>query len=120
MLFCLERNQENQYSYAERFRVQRYPVFSTVPAGRSIYRKEHTVSLVEQGLVLMVVGMAVVVAFLIILVFSTKSLSAIINKYFPEKEIPVKKRPQSTGRSADAEIAAAVAAATAYSQASTH
>lgn len=77
-------------------------------------------SLVEQGLVLMIVGMVVVVAFLVILVFSTKSLSAIIHKYFPEKVIPVKKRPQAAGRSADAEIAAAVAAATAYSQASTH
>jgi oxaloacetate decarboxylase gamma subunit len=86
----------------------------------SIYRKEHTVSLVEQGLVLMVVGMAVVVAFLVILVFSTKSLSAVITKYFPEKEIIVKKRPGAAGRSSDAEIAAAVAAATAYSQASTN
>jgi oxaloacetate decarboxylase gamma subunit len=71
----------------------------------------------EQGLVLMVIGMAVVFAFLIILVFVTKILSAVVTKYFPEKEIPIKTvAPRIIGGSADAEIAAAIAAATAHSQ----
>jgi sodium pump decarboxylase gamma subunit len=74
------------------------------------------VSLVEQGLVLMVTGMAVVFVFLVILVFSTKTLSAVVTKYFTEKEKPVKRRPQTGGGTAEAEIAAAVAAVAAYSQ----
>ena len=67
----------------------------------------------------MVTGMAVVFVFLVILVYVTKLLSAVVTKFFPEKEEPVKNtaKPAAAGLqtppsiSADAEIAAAIAAA---------
>lgn len=65
----------------------------------------------------MVTGMAVVFAFLIILVFVTKILSAVVGRFFPEKEVPVKATaPRIIGGSADAEIAVAIAAAAAHSK----
>lgn len=71
----------------------------------------------EQGLVLMVIGMAVVFSFLVILIFVTKILSAVVTRYFPEKEVPVKaSAPRIIGGSADAEIALAIAAAAAQSK----
>ncbi|MGM0431139.1 MAG: OadG family protein [Spirochaetota bacterium] len=132
-LASLERKNKNRYSYRERFCARRCRLYAFENAHRSyltpsatIYRKERTVSFVEQGLVLMIVGMAVVFSFLIILVFSTKLLSSFIHKFFPEKEQVVKKRTQPAGKpaptggsgasSSDAEIAAAVAAAAAYSK----
>lgn len=69
-------------------------------------------SVMEQGLILMVTGMSVVFAFLVILVYVSKLLSAIVCKYFPEKEVPVKKTPvRPAAGNAEAEIAAAIAAA---------
>ncbi|MCF7934108.1 MAG: OadG family protein [Spirochaetia bacterium] len=71
----------------------------------------------EQGLVLMVTGMAVVFSFLVILVFITKILSAVVTRFFPEKEIPVRAAaPRIVGGSADAEIAAVIAAAAAHAK----
>ncbi len=65
----------------------------------------------------MVIGMSVVFSFLVILVFVTKLLSAIVKRFFPEKEAPVKaKAPRIIGGSADAEIALAIAAAAAQSE----
>ena len=65
----------------------------------------------------MVTGMAVVFTFLVILVFVTKLLSAVVTKYFPEKEAPVKATaPRTVGGSADAEIALAIAAAAAQTK----
>ncbi len=69
-------------------------------------------SLMEQGLLLMVTGMTVVFSFLVILVIVTKILSAVVHKYFPGKEVPVKAAvSRIVGGSADAEIAAVIAAA---------
>ena len=72
---------------------------------------------VNNGLILMVLGMGVVFVFLTLLVFSTKFLSFIIRKYFPESAKPVV-RPSSVSAAAPtapnpagAEIAAAIAAA---------
>ena len=69
----------------------------------------------------MVTGMSVVFVFLIILVYVTKLLSVVVTKFFPEKEEPVKNtaKPAAAAAglqtppsiSADAEIAAAIAAA---------
>jgi oxaloacetate decarboxylase gamma subunit len=114
----LERLPQKHYSYPERFYAASGQKLPDTAFARSVttHRKEHTVSLEEQGLVLMIVGMSVVLTFLIILVYSTKALSAIVNKYSPEKEIPVKVRRQAVSGSVDTEIAAAVAAAAAYSQ----
>lgn len=65
----------------------------------------------------MVIGMAVVFSFLVILVFVTKILSAVVSKYFPEKEVPVKATvSRAAVGSADAEIAVAIAAAAAFAK----
>jgi oxaloacetate decarboxylase gamma subunit len=69
------------------------------------------VSAIEQGLTLMVIGMGVVFTFLVLLVFVTQSLSAIIRKFFPEKEKPAATAKRPAAGSQDAEIAAAAAAA---------
>jgi len=72
---------------------------------------------VNNGLILMVLGMGVVFVFLTLLVFSTKFLSFVLRKYFPESAKPVV-RPLSVPaaappapNTAGAEIAAAIAAA---------
>ncbi len=71
----------------------------------------------EQGLILMVIGMTVVFSFLVILIFVTKILSAVVSRYFPEKEVAVKApAPRIIGGSAHAEIALAIAAAAAQSK----
>ena len=90
----------------------------------NLYRKEHKVSVMQQGLVLMVTGMAVVFAFLVILIFITKLLSIVVRKYFPEKEVPIKQTPPAAkaigsapvGAHDGAEIAAAIAVAAAYAK----
>jgi len=82
------------------------------------------VSVMQQGLVLMITGMAVVFAFLVILIFITKLLSVVVLKYFPEKEVPLKPTPPAAqaigsapvGAHDGAEIAAAIAAAAAYAK----
>ena len=72
-------------------------------------------SSIEQGLVLMLVGVSVVFIFLVLLVFIIKIMSFIVLRFFPEKEEPPKK-PSGGAGNRDAEIAAAIAAATAYSK----
>lgn len=80
-------------------------------------------SIMQQGLILMVTGMAVVFAFLVILIYVTKFLSFIVGKYFPEKmqpvtvSAPVSAVPVHAAVPAvekDTEIAAAIAAAALY------
>ena len=73
-------------------------------------------SSIEQGFILMLVGIAVVFVFLISLVFITKLLSYVVLRFFPEKEKPAAKKPSDSTGSKDAEIAAAIAAATAFSK----
>jgi len=73
-------------------------------------------SSIEQGLILMLVGIAVVFTFLILLIFVTKLLSAIVLRFFPEKEETKPQQPSSGGKDRDSEVAAAIAAATAYSK----
>lgn len=63
--------------------------------------------ILEQGLILMVLGMGVVFAFLSLLVIIMNLSAKIILRFFPEKEEPV---PQQAD--ASAEIAAAIAAVT--------
>jgi len=82
------------------------------------------VSVMQQGLILMVTGMAVVFSFLVILIFITKLLSMVVLKYFPEKVVPIKPTPPAiqaigsapAGAHDGAEIAAAIAAAAAYAK----
>jgi oxaloacetate decarboxylase (Na+ extruding) subunit gamma len=81
------------------------------------------VPIMQQGLTLMVIGMAVVFTFLVILIFVTKLLSGVVLKYFPEKTPPPKLAAQAAHPAAgvqaaageragsEREIAAAIAAA---------
>ncbi len=83
--------------------------------------KELLIEQVNNGLILLVLGMGVVFLFLTLLVFSTKFLSFFVKKYLPEKVSTVAKRPVSasgppTADSAGAEIAAAITAAVAQSK----
>lgn len=83
--------------------------------------KELVVSTIQQGLILMIIGMAVVFSFLVILIFVTKFLSFIVRRYFPEKAQPIKlavqaAHPPASAGHQDAAIAAAIAAAHARSR----
>lgn len=62
--------------------------------------------MIANGFTIMLVGMVVVFTFLAIMVFSMRTMSGIILKFFPEKEEP---KPLRAG-GGDAEIAAAIAA----------
>lgn len=46
-------------------------------------------TLIEQGFDLMLYGMGIVFTFLTLLVFTTTLMSAIIQRWFPQKEEPV-------------------------------
>ena len=75
----------------------------------------------NNGLILLLLGMGVVFLFLTLLVFSTKLLSFFVKKYLPEKVPIATKRPVSisslpTADTAGAEIAAAITAAIAQSK----
>lgn len=82
--------------------------------------KEMLLEQVNNGLVLLLLGMGVVILFLTLLVFSTKFLSFVVKKFFPERSQTVAKHPGSlSGSSVDtagAEIAAAITAAVAQSK----
>jgi oxaloacetate decarboxylase gamma subunit len=83
--------------------------------------RELLVEQLNNGLILLVLGMGVVFLFLTLLVFTTKGLSAFVRKFIPEKVSTVTKRPVSASGSpvadtAGAEIAAAIAAAVAQSK----
>ncbi len=66
--------------------------------------------MIDDGLVIMAVGMLVVFAFLAIMVFSMRSMSGLILKFFPEKEEPTPVRAARAGAN-DVEVAIAIAAA---------
>lgn len=79
----------------------------------------------QDGLVLLVLGMGFVFIFLAILVFTTKWISKLCMKVAPAKQPEVKKAPaqaaavagvKAAGGAKDAEIAAAIAAAYAKSK----
>lgn len=63
-------------------------------------------NIIEQGLILMVLGMGVVFAFLVLLVFVINISTKIINRFFPEKP----EEPQQKAADNTAQIAAAIAA----------
>jgi oxaloacetate decarboxylase gamma subunit len=76
---------------------------------------------VNNGLILLVLGMGVVFLFLTLLVFTTKLLSHTVNRYFPQKvSTAPQKRMTSPERSGNevqgSEIAAAITAAIARSK----
>ncbi len=76
---------------------------------------------VNNGLILLVIGMGTVFLFLTLLVFTTKFMSRIITRYFPEKVSTAPARraaaPASAADRAEGnEIAAAIAAAVARSR----
>ena len=68
--------------------------------------------MILDGLIIMIVGMLVVFFFLALIVFTMRIMSAVVVKYFPEKEIPLKPARKSD----DSEIAAAIAAVKAYTR----
>ncbi len=68
-------------------------------------------NLIVEAVKFMILGMGIVFAFLIIMVYALKLQAKIIGKYFPEKEKPTPKKPAtSTHTSNNAKIAAIVAA----------
>ncbi len=71
--------------------------------------------MIAQGLVIMVTGMATVFIFLTLLVIIMNILEKIANQFFPYVEPPVQPK-KAVGGDSDAQIAAAIAAATAYSR----
>jgi oxaloacetate decarboxylase gamma subunit len=66
------------------------------------------------GLIIMLVGMFVVFFFLILIIISMRIMSAVVQKFFPEKEVPV---ANVIRKSDDSEIAAAIAAVKAFTKA---
>ena len=84
---------------------------------------EQLVSQLKNGLVLLVLGMAIVFVFLTILVFTTKAVSKIVRKFEKKKPAAQVAAPAASGAvaasaapAADAEIALAIAAAMAKSK----
>ena len=77
--------------------------------------KEELIAQLQNGVILMLLGIGTVFVFLTLLVFLTKGLSAIVNKFFPQKTAAVVHNPASTtvavGPGSDAQIAAAIVAA---------
>lgn len=69
--------------------------------------------MILDGLIIMFVGMSVVFFFLVLIIFAMRVMSAIVLKFFPEKEVPV---ASAARRSDDSEIAAAIAAVKAFTQ----
>ena len=68
--------------------------------------------MIDDGLIIMAVGMLVVFAFLALMVISMRFMSNFVLKFFPEKEEPAPVRraaPAAAGD--DAELAVAIAAA---------
>lgn len=76
--------------------------------------KEQLIAQLNNGVILLFLGIGTVFLFLTLLVFLTKGLSAIVTKFFPQKSPAVVQRPASAvavGSGNDAEIAAAIVAA---------
>ena len=64
--------------------------------------------MIASSLVITIVGMAVVFTFLTLLIISMNILSAVVLRFFPEKE---EASPAQVSESTDMEIAAAIAVA---------
>ena len=82
--------------------------------------REILVSQINNGLIIMLLGMGVVFVFLVLLVFTTKLLSFLVRRYLPEKPQVISNASSTplVGASAEAEgaqIAAAITAAVAQS-----
>lgn len=57
-------------------------------------------ALIEQGFSLMLYGMGVVFIFLTLLIFATTGMSAIVQRWFPEKAepvLPTRNKPATAG-----------------------
>ncbi len=67
--------------------------------------------MIDEGLIIMGVGMLVVFAFLILMEISVRSMSGLILKFFPEKEDPVPVRRAAAAVTDDSELAIAIAVA---------
>lgn len=52
--------------------------------------------LLSQGVELMLLGMGIVFSFLIVLVFTTVGMSALVNRFFPETPAPAAPAPRSS------------------------
>ncbi len=71
-------------------------------------------NLLWEGINLMAIGMGAVFVFLVLLIFATSFMSSILNRYFPEAEIPVAPQsPTSAQQPAgqDGQLMAVIAAA---------
>ncbi|RXJ60095.1 OadG family protein [Candidatus Marinarcus aquaticus] len=70
------------------------------------------VNLVVEALKFMMLGMGVVFAFLIIMIYALKAQAVLINKFFPvkEKQPPKKVQPQTHASDETAKKVAAIAA----------
>ena len=73
---------------------------------------------IGNGVILMILGMAIVFVFLTILVFTTKAVSKIVKKYETEapKKAAVTQMPAGAACTSEAEVAAAIVAAVAKSR----
>ena len=69
------------------------------------------VNLISEALKFMVLGMGIVFAFLIILIFVLKAQAKLLSKYFPAKEIEKTKRVQTPSVPSTAKKVAAIIAA---------
>jgi oxaloacetate decarboxylase gamma subunit len=81
--------------------------------------KEQLIDQLQNGLILMLLGMGTVFVFLTLLVFLTKGLSALVRKFAPQKPVTIVKTPVSNvavASGSEAEIAAAIVAAFAKSK----
>ncbi|NQY23829.1 MAG: OadG family protein [Campylobacteraceae bacterium] len=69
------------------------------------------VNLISEALKFMVLGMGIVFAFLIILIFVLKAQAKLLSKYFPAKEIEKPKKVQTTSVPSTTKKVAAIIAA---------
>lgn len=81
--------------------------------------KEQLIAQLQNGLILMLLGMGTVFVFLTLLVFLTKGLSAFVRKFAPQKPVAIAKptvQNVAAASGSEAEVAAAIVAAFAKSK----